>query len=87
MLLSWPGLSVPAELLSDKALEETTARGREAEFSETVTAGSASRVDVQNLNRISLTIRDRSQTNLRGGAITNAAGLNQIANGINLRYR
>ena len=85
MLLSWPALSVAAELLSEKALEETTARGRQAEFSETVTAGSTTTVDIQNLNRISLTIGARSQTNLRGGAVTNAAGRNQIANGINLR--
>lgn len=86
LVLLW--LSAPcfsAELLSEKALEETTARGNEADASEVTQDGSSVAVQIQRRGQITQVIGARSQMNLRGGAVTNAAGVNQIANGINVR--
>jgi len=84
-ILCCSGASLAAELLSEAALEKTTARGREDTAVEVLQAGSTVNLLFQSQSHISQTIQPRSQTNLGGGALTNAAGRNQIANGLNLR--
>lgn len=86
LVLLW--FSVPcfsAEILSDRALEETTARGSKADAREVAQDGPEATVQIQRGGQITQVIGARSQMNLRGGAVTNAAGRNQIANGINVR--
>lgn len=75
-----------AELLSEKALEETTARGNDAGAAEVAQDRPSATVQMQQRGQITQIIGARSQMNLRGGAVTNAAGRNQVANGINIRY-
>jgi len=79
------GISLPAEPLSEEALEETTARGRESAVFEVVQGGSTVDLQVPGRGHFSQVIQGQSQTNLKSGAISNAVGRNQIANGVNLR--
>jgi hypothetical protein len=85
LLLGLSGVCLAAEPLSEKALAEITAQGQEDGSREPSSSRSTSTVSSHNMSHTSLIIQGQSQTHLRGGAVNNAAGRNQIANGINVR--
>lgn len=79
------GLGLAAEPLSEKSLDKITAQGQENQTQPPATKSRAANRGTHNLGHINLTIQSQSQTHLRGNAVNNAAGRNQIANGINVR--
>lgn len=85
LLLGLSGVCLAAEPLSEQALADITAQGQEDGSHERSSGRSTSTVSSHNVSHTSLTIQNQSQTHLRGGAVNNAAGRNQIANGINVR--
>jgi len=84
-LFPFADLSFAAEPLSEESLDKITAQGQENVPQEPMTNGSTATVGTHSVGHTNLTLQPNSQTHLRGGAINNAAGRNQIANGINVR--
>ena len=84
-LLVLASLGFAAEPLSEESLDKITAQGQELKTQEPSTMRPTSTVGSNNQSHTNLTIQSQSQTHLRAGTVNNAAGLNQIANGINVR--
>ena len=90
LLVMSPGPGWSAEPLSDDTLEEITAQGHNdashEPFHEAATEGVFSTtVSIHDMHRSSVLLQGQAQSNLKGLSVNNAAGRNQIANGINLR--
>ena len=84
-LLIAAGVGFAAEPLSEESLDKITAQGQQHKTEAPATMNTTSTISTHDQSHTILTIQSRSQTHLRGAAINNAAGVNQIGNGINIR--